>query len=110
MTLFTSYMDEQFEHVHINNLFLLNLGNCVSFPIERDSVCQGVDRVLGFLSSRLNWDLSPNVGECVPPFGSGGTHPLSGEGVGGSQFGRGDRHCGTLDIYVLCGVCNPGVF
>ncbi len=38
-----------------------------------------------------------------PPFGSwGGTHSLAvaGEGVGGSQFGRGERHCGTLGIYV----------
>jgi hypothetical protein len=26
--------------------------------------------------------------------------------VGGSQFGQGDRHCGTLDICVLC-VCAP---
>ncbi len=24
-----------------------------------------------------------------------------GRGVGGSQFGQGDRHCGTLVIYVL---------
>ncbi len=26
---------------------------------------------------------------------------------GGGQFGRGDRHCGTLGIYVFCDV-NPG--
>jgi hypothetical protein len=41
--------------------------------------------------------------ECVPPpFGSGGvTDLLAGEGVGGSQFGRGDIHCGTLVTYVL---------
>jgi hypothetical protein len=26
------------------------------------------------------------------------------EGVGGSQFGRGDRRCGTLGIYV-CAMC-----
>jgi hypothetical protein len=32
-----------------------------------------------------------------PPLGSGGrTHSLAGEGGGGSQFGRGARHCGTL--------------
>jgi hypothetical protein len=43
-----------------------------------------------------------------PPFGSGGvTHFLAGEGgVGGSQFARGDRHCGTLGIFVLCGFAN----
>ncbi len=38
-----------------------------------------------------------------PPFGSGGeTRSLAGEGVGGSQFGQGDRHCDTLSMYVLC--------
>ncbi len=31
-----------------------------------------------------------------------------GRGGGGSQFRRGDRHCGTLGIYVLCGsVADP---
>jgi hypothetical protein len=35
-----------------------------------------------------------------PPLVPGGTHSLAGEGVGGSQFGRGDRQCGTLDIYI----------
>jgi hypothetical protein len=35
----------------------------------------------------------------LPPFGSGG----GGEGVGESQFRRGDRHCGTLyNRYVRC--------
>jgi hypothetical protein len=46
------------------------------------------------------------AGECVPSlFGSGGegTNSLGGERAGtGSQFGRWDRHCGTLGIYVLC--------
>ncbi len=61
-----------------------------------------VDRVLGFLSSRLNWDLlapSP-AGKCAPRFGSGGGH--TGLREKGSQFRRGDRHCGTLGIFVLC--------
>jgi hypothetical protein len=31
-----------------------------------------------------------------PPFG------LGGGGVGGTQFRRGERHCGTLGIYVFC--------
>jgi hypothetical protein len=47
------------------------LGQCASHR---------VDRVLSFFSSRPNWD-SPNpspAGECVPPFGSGGT-PSRGE-------------------------------
>jgi hypothetical protein len=40
---------------------------------------------------------------CPPPFGSGGRGTLAGErGVGESQFQRGDMHCGTLCIYVLC--------
>jgi hypothetical protein len=55
--------------------------------------------VLGFFSSRRNWD-SPTpspAGECVsaPLVRGGGTHSLAGEGVGGSQFRRGDRQCGT---------------
>ncbi len=39
-----------------------------------------------------------------PPFGSvgGGAHSLAGEGAG-AQFQRGDRHWGTLGIYVLSG-------
>ncbi len=41
-----------------------------------------------------------------PPPGSGGrgTHLLAREGVGESQFRRGDIHCGTLYMYVLCGL------
>jgi hypothetical protein len=27
---------------------------------------------------------------------------FAGEGVGESEFRRGDRHCGTLGMYVLC--------
>jgi hypothetical protein len=38
-----------------------------------------------------------------PPFGSGGgAHSLAKEGVGESQFRRGDMHYSTLYIYVLC--------
>jgi hypothetical protein len=53
-----------------------------------------VDRVLGFFSSRPNWDLPPipsPAGEYVPPFGSGGgeTHSLTGEGVGGPNSDEG---------------------
>jgi hypothetical protein len=66
-----------------------------------------VDRVLGFFSSRPNWD-SPTPSppdECAAPPGFRGSdtvQSLAGESVGGSQFGRGDSHCGTLGIYVLC--------
>jgi hypothetical protein len=78
-----------------------------------DGTAHRVDRVLGFFSSRPNWDPptpSP-AGECVPLFGSGGDTLACGKGGGGSQFGRGDRHYGTLSIYVLCGaayVANNG--
>jgi hypothetical protein len=59
-----------------------------------------IDRVLEFFSSR------PKLGPHPPP-----PHPLvpeRGEGHnrlrewgGGSQFGRGDRHCGTLPLVFL---------
>ncbi len=42
----------------------------------------------------------PHRRRMCPPFGWGGV--ACGRGVGGSQFGRGDRHCGTLGIYVQC--------
>jgi hypothetical protein len=46
---------------------------------------------------------SPAGGLC-PLFDSGGRDTLScGTGGGGSPSGRGDRHCGILGIYVLCG-------
>jgi len=51
-----------------------------------------VGRVLGFFSSRWNWD-SPD-----PPVLGGGTHTLAREGLGDSQFRWGDIHCGTLYI------------
>jgi hypothetical protein len=58
-----------------------------------------VDRVLGFFSSVLIGTPQPLTRKCVciPPlvWGGGGKHLLAGEG-GGSQFRRGDRHCGTL--------------
>ncbi len=37
----------------------------------------------------------------------GGAHSLAREGVGESQFRRGDIHCGTLYIYVICGQNGP---
>jgi hypothetical protein len=66
-------------------------------------------RVLSFFSSRRNWDSpSPHTQASVPPplpFGSGGgAHSLAREGVGVSHAQRGDRHIGTLYIYVLCGL------
>jgi hypothetical protein len=61
-----------------------------------------VGRVLSFFSTRRNWD-SPtpkSAEECAPPpFGpGGGAHSFAGEGLGESQFRRGDIHCGALYI------------
>jgi hypothetical protein len=39
---------------------------------------------------------------CPSPVLGGGAHSLAREGLGESQFRRGDIHCGTLYIYVLC--------
>ncbi len=38
----------------------------------------------------------------LPPLvpGGGGALSLAGEGMGESQLGQGDKHCGTLGIYV----------
>jgi hypothetical protein len=60
-----------------------------------------VDRVPGFLSSRPK--LGPPAsaaGECCPPplVRGGGDTLACGRGSGRSQFGRRDRHCGTLGI------------
>jgi hypothetical protein len=33
--------------------------------------------------------------------GGGGAHSLAGDGVGESQFRRGDIHCGTLFMYFV---------
>jgi hypothetical protein len=43
-----------------------------------------------------------------PPVLGGGEHSLAREGLGESQFRRGDIHCGTLYIYVLCEVKHGG--
>ncbi len=46
---------------------------------------QSIDRVLGFFSSRPNWDPPPTpspTGECVPLFGSGGHARLRERGWG----------------------------
>ncbi len=68
-------------------------------PIHR------VNRVPGFFFSRPNWDtLTPSPeGECVPLWFRGAEILACGRGGGGSQFGRGDRHRGTLGINILSG-------
>jgi hypothetical protein len=69
-----------------------------------------LDRVLGFFSSRPNWDPHPHTCRRVcPPFGSGGgTHSLEREGVRGYQIPkRGQTLCyssrPTLRIIVTYG-------
>ncbi len=59
------------------------------------------DRMLGFFP---NWDsptLHPQASVSPPLWLRAGDTLADGRGCGGSQFGRGDRHCGTLGIYVL---------
>jgi len=61
-----------------------------SNPAERTN--HKVDRVLGFFSSRPNWDpLYPTHRQASVPlsFGSGGTHSIAGEGVGAPIRKRG---------------------
>ncbi len=77
-----------------------------TYPWHWENVTMvGVGRVLSFFSNRRNWD-SPNpspAGECAPPpplVPGGGAHSLAREGVGESQFRRGDIHYGTLYIHV----------
>jgi hypothetical protein len=67
-----------------------------------------VGRVLSFFSTRRNWDSPQTLSRrrVCPPLG-GGAHSLAREGLGESQFRRGDIHCGTLYTYVLCG-CECG--
>jgi hypothetical protein len=57
-----------------------------------------IHRELSFFSSRRNWDSSypSTAGECAPcpPVLGGGEHSLAREGLGESQFRRGDMHRG----------------
>jgi hypothetical protein len=75
-------------------LFLQSSELGLPHPLTRRRVC-----------SPLFW--------CAPPFGfgsGGGAHSLPGEGVGASQFQRGDRHCGYLDIRVyVCTLCHSDI-
>jgi hypothetical protein len=73
--------------------------------VKFENIIHRVDRVLGFFSSRPNWD-SPTpspADKCAPPPLVPGGDPLAcGKGVERSQFQRGDRHCGTLGIIYMC--------
>jgi hypothetical protein len=73
-----------------------------------ESTNHRVGRVLSFFS------VSPTplaAGKCgaPPPFGPGGrAHSLAGEGLGESQFRRGDIHCGALYKYFVVQVLFAG--
>jgi hypothetical protein len=63
------------------------------------------DRVQAFYFSRPNWP--PPTRRRVSPrlLLKGWRYTFAcGRGDGGSQFGQGDRHCGMICIYVLCGL------
>jgi hypothetical protein len=71
--------------------------------VGRQCNLHSLGRVPSFFSSRRNW----NSPECAsvpppPPVLGGGAHSLAREGLRESQFRRGDIHCGTLYIFVLC--------
>jgi hypothetical protein len=59
-----------------------------------------VGRVLSFFSTRRNCD-SAHSSPAPLWFQGGGAHSLERQGVGESQFRRGDVHCGTLYMCVL---------
>ncbi len=63
-----------------------------------------VGRVPSFFPVVGNWDFLTRRRVC-PLWFRGGAHSLAAEGVGESQFRRGDILCGTL--YVLCGQTIP---
>jgi hypothetical protein len=70
-------------------------------------VTHRVGRVLSFFSSRQKGDSpNPHPEASVPPptprVLGGVAHSLAREGVGESQFRRGDKHFGALYIYILC--------
>ncbi len=56
---------------------------CAPIYWRTEPPVHGVDRVLGFLSSRLNWDPNHLTRRwvCPPLWCQGGTHLLAGEGV-----------------------------
>ncbi len=99
--------------VNYTNVFLSSHRYFLAAGSNLVRLVHRVGRVLRFFSSRRNWD-SPNpspAGECAPPLVPGGRGTLAGErGVGESQFRRGDIHCGTLYIHVLCGLVSNSYY
>ncbi len=98
-TLFQTFRQTESTKIYCQAIQYAGLPN----KIQNKSAYHISHRVLSFSFSRRNWD-SPNpspAGECTPPpppvLGEG-THSLAREGLGESQFRRGDIHCGTLYI------------
>ncbi len=91
----------------IESMQFNNKDNLIGYNDE----CHRIDRVLSFSSSRPNWyfPTPSHAGGCVPPppplWFRGSILARGGEGVGESRVGRGDRHFGTLGVYVLCDEC-----
>ncbi len=111
--LITSVQYQCLSHLSIISFYLSSIQYTSTAYLVNITVVHGlahrVGRVLSFFSSRRNRDC-PNpspAGECAPLprfWGRGTVHSLAREGLGESQFRRGDIHCGTLYIYVLCGM------
>jgi hypothetical protein len=81
-----------------------NLIFILSYHWIHITVHDRVDRVLGFFTSRPNWDYptpSQQTSLSPPPVGSGGHTRLRKRGWEGSQFRRGGRRCGTVLVCSL---------
>ncbi len=81
---------------------------------QQYAVDHKVDRVLGFSSSRPNWDPPPpqpagEFGSPPPPpwVPGGGTHLLGGQGLGGPNTDEGtDTLVKNVHIYCTCTLCS----
>jgi hypothetical protein len=75
--------------------------NTTSGLVGEKDLKHRVDIVLGFFSSRPNWDPHPLTRRrmCLPPSlaSGGGTHSLTGEGVGRSKS---DERTDTVELYL----------
>jgi hypothetical protein len=76
--------------------------NTGSLPTSIVNPQSTVDRVLGYFSSRPNWPPPKR-----PQTQASVTAAFGSEEGWGSQFGRGDRHCGTLGYICTYFVCKP---
>ncbi len=75
-----------------NSFILLKMLQNVVFAVNFYVLGHRVgSRVLSFFSNRGNWD-SPNPSPPPPPVWGVGAHPPAREGLGESQFRRGDIH------------------